>query len=286
MTIAAGFRCSNGVVLCADTQMSYGIAKFGQSKFRFYSKLAGQPAFVYAGDRDFSLMAIQMLAETVSRATKNNQNIIEAIQAKAIEIHERYFGLSTHDRVFELQALVTLQIGKQRRLFLINGATVSPVDRAECIGAGSYLGYYVVAAMFSAAASVWETAHVAAYLLFLAKSYVAYCGNESQILVFEDGKGWYPFPNDPMQSISIIEMESDFKTLQSRLSNVLVGLVNFQAKKGEYETALKDFSRLAGEIHTKRSAQISEYIKHYMEWQEESWEDAQANETEGNGEQC
>lgn len=117
-----------------------------------------------------------------------------------------------------------------------------------------------------------ETAHVAAYLLFLAKTYAAFCGNESEILVLQDGKGWYRFPRDPIQAISIEEMESDFRSFNSSLREVQIGLVNFSYPSKQYETALTNFFQKAKDIRTKRAQQVADYNEAYIKWQEEEWE--------------
>src|SRR5260370_12550925 len=121
MTIAAGFRCVDGVVLCADTEMSAGYSKFSQSKFRMFSKLDSRPAFIYAGDRDFSFMAIRQIAKEIARAMPKRTDVIEAIEKKTLEIHTRYYPLSTEQRVFYLQAIIFIHLNQtNRNLLLIN----------------------------------------------------------------------------------------------------------------------------------------------------------------------
>ncbi len=269
MTIAAGFRCVDGVVLCADTEMSAGYSKFSQSKFRMFSKLDSRPAFIYAGDRDFSFMAIRQIAKEIARAMPKRTDVIEAIEKKTLEIHTRYYPLSTEQRVFDLQAIVVIHLNQtERRLLLINGPTVSSIDHAECLGSGSFLGTYVLQTMFSKHATVWEAAHVAAYLLFLTKTHGAYCGHESEIMIFKNTGGWQTFPNDPMETVSIKEMEADFSALQFNLGNVLTNLLNFKLGRKEYAAILKGFTERMETLREKRSKQIQAYIEREIERQE------------------
>lgn len=271
MTIAAGFRCSDGVVLCADTEISAGASKFTQSKFHMSHHVACRPAFIYAGDRDYSIMAIELLVGGIMETeSKGGADILNSIREKLIELHDSYYTRSTHDRSFELQAIGTVWVKDKRHLLLINGPTMSVVTGAECIGSGSYLGAYVIDSMLPQRASSIETAYVAAYLLFLAKRYVTFCGGNSQIIILNDkGGGWRPFPDDPMTSISIRDMESDFDSLQANLQGVLLGLANFENVKGaDYEKVLAHFSAKAKTLREKRAKQIREAIEHYQDMQE------------------
>src|SRR6266568_3076754 len=69
VTIAAGFRCSDGVVLCADTEMSMpGWIKYPGSKVRFYKDLPFQVAFTFAGDAEFFEMVIEKLTNCINRS--------------------------------------------------------------------------------------------------------------------------------------------------------------------------------------------------------------------------
>ena len=266
MTTAAGLRCVDGVVLCTATEMSAGYSKFSRSKFGVYDKLNCRPAFIYTGDRDFSFMAMQQIAKDIARAIPENIDIVEAIQNKASEIYQRYFHLSTENRILELQAIVAVHLNqKENRLFLIRGPTVSPIDHAECIGMGSSLGTYVLQTMLSRTATVWEAAHVAAYLLFLTKTHGACRGRESQIMIFTNQGGSRIFPDGPLQSVSINEMEVDFSALQFGLGKVLTNLVNFKLENNEYGDILKGFAEQMEALRTKQARQIQDYIQMEIE---------------------
>ena len=131
--------------------------------------------------------------------------------------------------------------------------------------------------MFQKAAKAWEVAHAAAYLLFLTKSYVAYCGNESQIMIYWDRGGFTTFPNDPMRSISLTDMEKDFKALQLNLRQVFLGLVNFDLKDGEYNSILKGFADRASEMRSKHSHEIQEFIRGFEEEQERAKDESESS---------
>lgn len=105
MTIAAGFRCNDGVVLCADTQINAGVSKFPESKMRMYGQLTCAPVFVFAGDVEFSTMAIDIIADAIEDAEAKKSRIIEAVRSEAIKVYTRYRELSPDGRDFELQTI-------------------------------------------------------------------------------------------------------------------------------------------------------------------------------------
>jgi hypothetical protein len=59
VTIAAGFACLDGVMLCADTEVSTWQSKTHESKLDFVEFNGGKAIFAYAGHVRFAKCAIQ-----------------------------------------------------------------------------------------------------------------------------------------------------------------------------------------------------------------------------------
>ena len=62
MTVAAGFVCKNGIVLCADTEITAGTGKYQQSKI---VHLFSACYAVYAGDSPFVAEIVPRLREKI-----------------------------------------------------------------------------------------------------------------------------------------------------------------------------------------------------------------------------
>lgn len=248
MTIAAGFRCADGVVLCADTQMTLGITKFPESKFRFYGSLKCEPAFVYAGDRDFSVMAIDMISEAISSAEQSGREITEAVRKTLVEIHRKYFPLPTFkdQEPLYLRALACFWINGTRSLFSISGPDLAPADGCRCIGIGEYLGPYVTQIAFDKNLKWREAIYSAAYLLFCAKEFVPYCGGKPEIMSLRD-RGRHFEKAGPMFNqffdIQPEVLETHFRNLHSELRNVVLGFGNLSLNKKKYQEVLAAFSK-------------------------------------------
>jgi hypothetical protein len=61
MTIAAGFVCREGILLCADTEQTAWAMKLHGSKLGHFACPGGIIAFAYAGNTRFAFSAIQKL---------------------------------------------------------------------------------------------------------------------------------------------------------------------------------------------------------------------------------
>ena len=271
LTIAAGFRCTDGVLLCADTEMTLGIAKYPQSKFRHYTTLKSRPAFIYAGDRDFSLMAIGKVARAIHAADQAGEDVELAIQEEIIEIYEKYSVLPVipGDQPLVLQSLVALFGKRGRQLFSITGPSLAPVSDYACIGVGQYLGYFIGQLTFrSKTFRVNEGALAAAYLLFCAKQCVSGCGGKSQILLLYDNGSWTPFPGDHFDSVPIEQLEADFGALHQVLTSVLIGLGNFGLSTRQYKDNLDRFSTRLSEIRERNAKKLDAMIEAEIERQD------------------
>jgi hypothetical protein len=67
MTIAAGFLCRQGVLLCADTEQTAWAMKLHQAKVGFFDFPGGKMGHVYAGNTQFALSAIEKLQKRLNR---------------------------------------------------------------------------------------------------------------------------------------------------------------------------------------------------------------------------
>src|SRR5580704_3616076 len=72
MTIAAGFLCAEGVLLCADTEVAGWTLKHHDSKLRHFDCPGGNIGFAISGNMDFALAAIDKCASRLM-ATQPDQ---------------------------------------------------------------------------------------------------------------------------------------------------------------------------------------------------------------------
>lgn len=79
MTIAAGFVHREGVLLCADTELTGATRKLQASKIFHFDCALGRFAFVFAGHVPNSLGTLQKIRHRLMSARKNAIGVIEAV---------------------------------------------------------------------------------------------------------------------------------------------------------------------------------------------------------------
>ncbi len=95
MTIAAGFSCPEGVVLCADTQESYGsFLKRSQPKIVIKPDAQSdedecRAVFAGAGDSTFTDMLIGKVWQKMAAAGADEAAVVEALEDEILAKHQR-----------------------------------------------------------------------------------------------------------------------------------------------------------------------------------------------------
>jgi len=190
VTIAAGFRCNDGVVLCADTEMTIpGWINFPGTKIRMKFKLESRPVCTFAGAVPFCEMFAGKILGCIASAEKSKTNLLTAIEEETLKIHKRFSG-EEYEAYSSL--LLSLWAGKEaqspRRLYEIGQGILAPVS-SSCLGTGRSVGQGMVTELFRQDMSMKQGALMATYLLSEAKTYAEGCGKESQILLLSDNTG-------------------------------------------------------------------------------------------------
>jgi 20S proteasome alpha/beta subunit len=202
VTIIAGFRCQDGVVICADTQETSGSAKRNVPKLEFFSgpticpeqnKLINHDlaiAICGAGDGPF----VDKVASRAWDALRGVSDIYEASDAVESMIKETYreFGqIYQPDSFPQAELIYGITKGGQSRLFQASGPLVNEESYASS-GIGYYLADFLAGRMGANGERGWLTTRqcvaVAAYILFQAKEHVEGCGGNSHIAVLRESE--------------------------------------------------------------------------------------------------
>ena len=233
VTIAAGFRCSDGVVLCADTEMSMlGWIKYPGSKVRFYKDLPFQPAFAFAGDGEFFEMVLGKLTDCINRS--NGAKVLKAIESETWAIHQKF---KEEDYEKQTDLLLSLRLNDRRNLFRLSRGFLSPVhSRSVCLGIGQGIAQGLITELFlEAGLSIYQTAIVAVYIVAEAKAYAANCGKDSHILILGDDGHWCAFPECPKHpSLSTREIEEEYLHFKWLIRPVLRQFCDYRLGEGSF----------------------------------------------------
>lgn len=196
VTIIAGFKGYDGVVLCSDTQETIAHSKRTVSKLRFEpngglgldvatspSQLAA--AFCGAGHGPF----IDKLIEEAWDAAQGATSLDEACDFIEESIKEQYREFATIYQPGycpEVQLIYGVKMGRTSKLFCALGPIVNEKTTYESGGAGQYMADFLASRMYADYLNVHQCAILAAYVLYQAKEHVDGCGGNSQIAVLRD----------------------------------------------------------------------------------------------------
>lgn len=283
VTLAAGFRCKDGVVLCADTEITMeGWLKYPESKIRVYSQLKHQPVFTFAGYANFAGMFISKLSRRVALAEKEGQSILGAVEEESLLIHRTFAGEECERNTVLLMSLWGAPKGP-RLLYEIREGVVNPVKQS-CQGTGVLVTRAMITELFALDMSIRETALLAVYLLAEAKTYGAGVGQESQILLLDDAGWWTPFPDDPFYT-DMKEIEGDYIRLKKFLKPIILAYSNVGVNEEQFEEIVGAFGKCAANWRARRIGAYRSLVEQDLERQAQEWEEELQDEGPAEGAQ-
>ena len=203
MTIVAGFRVDDGILMCSDTQYTGG-AKVHKQKI-FTLEISGDAyVFAIAGHEGNAKMAISDCQEAIRHIRKDkrtDKTIQNAIRKSVKPIWDKYVWSRAQTLwdglAFEL--LVACWIPNSGGHILMSVGSNGDVNRrddAECKGTGAYIGQYVIGSYFKSWLSMEAVKVLAANVLWAAKSYDPNCGGPSTFVVLIKSGQCSPIPYD------------------------------------------------------------------------------------------
>ena len=185
MTIAAGFVCSNGLVLCADTEYTGSIRQTGP---KVWVRETDSYTLAVAGAGDSALIRLvrNRLFERVdpTKAARDAETELEQILKSVFADHidnapqeVRYGGQ------YDVFVLVGVKRGVGCVLLEHSRTAVAWVESYACVGTGAPVANYIAETMFASTMTVQQTVHVACYLLKQTRRFGVMCGGDSHVIV-------------------------------------------------------------------------------------------------------
>lgn len=179
MTIAAGFVCSDGVLLASDTLYSGDEHRQGR---KFWTFAAGEAVVVVGGaGTEAALKRISMELGERLHTAMSRLEIVKAIEETLAGV-DALMQLQDHEKT---QLLVAISLDS-RALLYENQAQrlgLSPVDYpSQCIGSGFSLGLYFARSLFREGMSMRWGQVIAAHLIKNVKTFNSgYCGGDTHL---------------------------------------------------------------------------------------------------------
>jgi hypothetical protein len=194
VTIVAGFKTYQGIVLCADTQETIGTAKRQVPKLivrpEYFVTMKHDPnylaaAFCGAGDGPF----VDLLVEEAWKVAQDAADLDDACNRIIVAIKDTY---REYGQIFQpgscpsAELLFGVKMGNDSRLFAATGPVVNEKKGYTSSGAGYYLADFLSARMYKDYLPLHTCVILAAYILFQTKEHVDGCGGDSHIAILRN----------------------------------------------------------------------------------------------------
>jgi len=238
VTIAAGYYFNGGIILCADTQETVGIAK------TWSPKLIVEPNENIGKDsRDDLMIAVAgsgdgpMIDKLVERAWKDVKDaptFEDACIRMELSIeatYEHYGKIFQAGYVPSAQLVYGVKMQGQSKLFGAEGPIVNEKRGYASVGAGYYMADFLASRMHQRFLPGPQVLLLAAYTIFQCKEHVDGCGGDTHIAVL----------HDTGRCIRLDPWRTDFWTDQLNRVDQIISTLLLSA--ADYSTTTENFKK-------------------------------------------
>jgi 20S proteasome alpha/beta subunit len=244
MTIAAGLRCNDGVVLTADSQYTYGDSLKTQG-----TKLVRVPAkdavVVLAGAGAWHLMqsVFEGVRDGLDVAPARLPEIKEMFEKEIEDIYRKYGTAGVYDQGGLDMLIAARDVGKKVVLWHVSYAEVLEVHDATTIGAGRDLGAYLLQELVDAPISIEDAAVVAGIIIREASEKIPTCGGDGIIVKIHDDPGEEGNRGNVKQvnPEEIAEIGAAYKKMRRMGSPPILSCLSAWEPDDKLENTLQDF---------------------------------------------
>jgi hypothetical protein len=231
VTIAAGFKCSDGFVLCADTQES------GQAFKRRVPKLEMRPkapaetdicrmVVTGAGSSSFVDSLIEEMWSAANGAKESRLDEVSGRVKNALIEHYRkiwsIYPKQTNPQLLPSASLIfAIWTRNGSELFLARDHDINPISTYGAVGCGDELAQYICEPLFVSQLNTRQVTLLAIYMLEQVKKNVLDCGGDSHIAVLGNNGAVAPIP-----PIGAFMLENQLAAFDRSFSHLMLAAVD------------------------------------------------------------
>ena len=260
MTIAAGFVCIDGIVLCADTQETTGYTKNNTEKISSIVDQGLGIAISGAGDTELiETIGAQIQRDLLwgyspkeLRMTNEVRDIIQNVMSSSFKRYiVPYAAFPKEDRPWcDLLIVVTVknEANNYDCLFRASGTTVRSIEPGgECVGTGLILAKSLIERFYNPFMDLDELVLAACYIMFQTKKWVDGCGGKTDLLVASYKKDFF----GGIASRDIESIEQQFEQCEESVNLLITDLLNPNRTSDRIESLISH-AKMDGENGLKR----------------------------------
>jgi hypothetical protein len=232
VTIAVGFRCSDGVLLCADSQITYGSRKVYQAKI---FKIQDGEYLTYTGD---TLLAKELVA-ALKEATKGITGAAAAKTARQVytAFHREHYTAAPKAEKAHAEILCSVREGRSVNLFYGKGRHWVPIETYCALGIGEEHGEALFQILYDPAVTTTQMGYSAIYALRRIKGLVEGCGGPTQLRVILDDPDVIPKPQW-LAKTTLERIESDFDFFDKAIQPLIWSFADHAVDRQSFQATL------------------------------------------------
>ena len=203
MTVVVGFRCKEGIVICADRQVSsVGSFKYEEQKITKLESAGESIVFAYSGLPSLAGEARDKILAKCS--DRSNEIVYEAADAVLTEMRRLYTDLN-------LQFLIgTVVLNQEPDLIKFDGKGLHVADDYNFLGVGnSGLLRFLAETMYSPQMNVKDAINLAIYCVQKAEDHIDECGGLIDVSILTRG-------NERCESLSPESIQDRIKQMEKQ----------------------------------------------------------------------
>jgi len=242
VTIAAGFCCQDGIVLCADTQETIpGYLKSSTQKLFRYELDHLTASFTGSGDSILIDMEVQEIVEAFALKKVSDwhqaKNEIKSVLAEIFKKRISPYAAFKEEPRPNAQLLIALQFDDSALLFRTTGTFVKYVTGAECVGVGDILFYALRDRLYHETYTLAQTSRLAIHILNRVKQNTDGCGgNTDMLLLRSTGRKLAGIPTD-----DIADLETKFDGFDDAVKKLLLTFPDSTISQDDFEKLIAQF---------------------------------------------
>ena len=202
MTIAAGYVCDSGIVICADTQETIP----GYTKNSTHKLMSFQTAdlnLVFAGSGNNATQIDEATQEIAVKMSVNRPKGENEFRKSLREVLEELFPKAHYPRGggTEVEILMAVKGNGMEQLYKISDCNVAPVRERAAVGSGVVLALQLLERHYDPSVQINEAAIICIYALHHVKKWVDGCGGNTELIVIPRFGQVTSMPSSQIQEI-------------------------------------------------------------------------------------
>ena len=247
MTIAAGFVCSDGLVLFADTEEQQGYIKTNVEKIRQFSNGGINLVLANAGNGYLADALVDRIFDSLQGKQAHQATVIAAIRNTIIEFHRDEVSLyPSDDNSKTIGIVIGVQLNTDAPFLLhADASALRRVSDLVVIGMGAEIKY-LAQQLYREKMPLKHGVVIANHLCKTAKDHVQGCGGQSRIATMRSGE------IEIRHFFDVFTDELIFSALSDNYRAVLLSIGDGEITDEQFQNCLEWFIGEAWRARTDR----------------------------------